>query len=136
MAYEVTCSLYSMIVAPLLCQVIGMLWYGPLFGSQWMVEAKVAPPKSPPVLPFALTIVSNFITAFLMINIHHILGVATLQQAFLVAWVYWVATVSLRIPHYAFSAKSLRLFLIDSVFDVVISIAVSAVVFKLHALKL
>lgn len=135
MVYQITCSLYPMLAAPLVCQVIGMLWYGPLFGKSWAVDMGFGSMENmaPSVMPFLLTIMSNFLTTFLMINFHHIVMVASLQQAFLLAWIFWVATIALRMPHYAFGMKSLRLFLIDSVFDLVIAIAVSDVVFLLHS---
>lgn len=112
-------------------QVIGALWYGPLFGKLWMQEMNIDPTTvKVTAMPFVVSIVSNVVLCLIISNVYTLLKVVILQHALWVATVLWMATISLRIPHYAFGRKSMLLFLIDSAFDLLIISSAAAILFQ------
>lgn len=111
----------AVFVAALLGFIIGGLWYGPLFGKQWMKEMNFTEEslkKSNMARIFGLSFVLSLVISF---NLAAFLGEkADLMwglTAGALAGIGWVAA-SIGIT-YLFGRKSLRLFLIDAGYQAV-----------------
>ena len=112
----------AVIVSTILTFVIGFLWYGPFFGKAWMKEighteenAKKANMGKVFVTAFILTFIMSWnLAAFIGPKSDFIFGLF----AGLAAGIGWVAA-SIGVV-YLFSQKSLRLFIIDAGYQVII----------------
>lgn len=105
--------------------VVGGLWYGPLFGKAWMAERGVTPEsaKAGTNMPliFGTTFVLNLIAAFVLDHVfgtygHPAMGLAVMISGGIAA-AFVVTSIGV---NYLFSRVSLKLFLIDAGYWMVI----------------
>lgn len=128
----------GVLVASVAGFVVGGLWYGPLFGKAWMKERGIsqedaAKGANMPLI-FGTTFVLNIIAA---IALGIVLDKTPAQESVLdavqvaggIALVFIVTSIGV---NYLFSRMSLRLFLIDSGYWVVIYAVMGAVLALLH----
>lgn len=87
-------NIIAALLAALGFMVVGFLWYGPLFGKQWMklhgwTEEDFKGQSMVPVL--VQGVINALITAIGMALVFHWLGVETIGRALHVAFVLWIA---------------------------------------------
>jgi len=119
---QIQINYLAVLVVTILAFVLGGLWYGPLFGKAWMQETGITEEdakKSNMVKTFGLSIILNIIIA---LNMSAFLGTkADFQSGLFAGLATGIGFVSASIGiMYLFSQKSLRLFLIDAGYQVVI----------------
>jgi hypothetical protein len=120
----------AILVTTILGFVVGGLWYGPLFGKVWMKELGLTEDslKNSPMLKiFGLTIILNIIIA---LNLSAFLGpkpdLLFGLLAGLAVGIGWVST-SLGII-YLFGRKSLKLYLIDASYQIIIYACMGSII--------
>ena len=87
-------NILAVLLGALAFMVVGFLWYGPLFGKQWMklhgwTEADFKGQNMAPVL--VQGVINSLITVIGMALVFHWLGVETVARALHVAFVLWIA---------------------------------------------
>lgn len=112
----------SVLVAALLAFALGALWYGPpLFGKAWQEAMGLSDEDLQGINP-AKTYGTTFILSFIsMLFLDIFMGEgATLATGVLHGAIIGVVFIATSIgTHYLFSQKSMKIFLIDSGYDVV-----------------
>ena len=108
--------------------ILGMVWYShAVFGKPWMHLMGIKPSKpsfANMLVPVSSSILSTILLAFVFMNVP-----GTVPQLILVGlWVGVIFTVFTQLPHYLFGKKSLKLFLINSGFDLVSILLTAAAV--------
>ena len=127
----------GILVAAVAGFVVGGLWYGPLFGKAWMAARGISKDDTGGMnmpLIFGTTFLLNLVAAF---GLAHIVGHAGmpggLHHALLIsgaiALFFIVTSIGV---NYLFSRMSLKLFLIDSGYWVVIYCVMGAVLGLIH----
>lgn len=119
---------WSILPAAILGFLVGGLWYGPIFGKAWMAArgftAESAQAGANLPLIFGLTFVLNLFSAGVLFHVFGHLGVDGIHLALMVAG---GAALGFIIPaigvNYLFSRMTLKLFLIDSGYWLVIYLA-------------
>lgn len=112
----------AVVVSAVLSFVIGSLWYGPLFGKIWLKEIGLDPKELEKVNMFKIFGTAFILTLIIGFNLAAFIGPdSDLNSGLLygaLAGIGWVAA-SLGVV-YLFGRKSLKLFLIDAGYQVVI----------------
>ncbi len=83
----------AVLVAAIVSFIIGWLWYGPLFGKQWMKLRGEDASKMTGEMPYKLMageFVLTFITAFVLAHFAVAFGVTTAPAAFELAFWVWL----------------------------------------------
>ena len=114
----------AVLVAAVAGFVVGGLWYGPLFGKAWMAERGVTPESAKDAnmpLIFGTTFVLNLIASFVLDQVfgtygHPALGLSVMISGG-IALAFIVTSIGV---NYLFSRMSLKLFLIDAGYWLVI----------------
>jgi hypothetical protein len=119
----------AVIVVTILSFVIGGLWYGPLFGKPWMKEMNMTEEDAKKANMAMIFGVSFILTFIIAINLSAFLGpkpdLIWGLTAGALAGVGWVSC-SIGVV-YLFARKSLRLFLIDAGYQIVIYVLMGGI---------
>jgi hypothetical protein len=119
---------WSILPAAILGFLVGGLWYGPIFGKAWMAArgftAESAKAGANMALIFGLTFVLNLFSSAVLFHVFEHIGVTGIHLALMVAG---GAALGFIIPaigvNYLFSRMTLKLFLIDAGYWLVIYLA-------------
>ena len=115
-------NIWAILVATAVAQVIGGLWFSPLlFAKVWMNEVGLTEERikaGPSKMPFLVAIGAGLVLAIALAFLHLALNEESFGSALWAGlWVGIVSGVGIAAasaaPHYAFSDRSRRLFLID-----------------------
>ena len=95
-------NLVAVLVAAIASMVIGFLWYGPLFGKQWMAMMKIkksdiAKMKKMAGKNYAWTFIISLVTAYVLAVFIDLAGASTVAAGATIAfwaWLGFVATVT------------------------------------------
>lgn len=115
MYWDIVCAALGSIV-------LGFLWYGPIFGKQWMKlmnisekEAKKAKKKGMPAHTYVLMILSALLTALVLKLMLVQFPFRTLDALFATAGIIWVGfNVPLALDSVLYEGKSWKLFILNS----------------------
>ncbi len=113
--------------------VIGMLWYGPLFRTQWMklsgiTTASMKKMKMTPAHSMSIGFVATLLTAYVLSNFVHVLGITTLTAAAQFAFWVWVGLVApVQLGAYLWEGKPLKLFVLNTAHNLVVLIVMSGI---------
>ncbi len=84
----------AVIVAAIAAIVVGFLWYGPLFGKQWMMLRGMDPTSMKgmkfPADKFAIQFIASLVTAFFIAEFAAWLGAGDLIGALLLGFWIWL----------------------------------------------
>ena len=104
--------IFSILLAILASFVLGFIWYGPLFGAQWMAYNKMTKPKKEDMkfsmmLPgISASIVAVFVQSAVLGTIVQLAQLDSIGQALLIATILWLPFTALTIVNsYAWSGK-------------------------------
>lgn len=134
-----TINIWAVIVSAIATMVTGMLWYGPLFGKSWAQEmgwANLTPEQNAEMKKKAgKAYLQQLLGAFIMAYVFaHVLQAfesdsisAALQSAL---WTWFGFIVPVKYGDVLWNNKSIKLFLIDSVYYLV-NLTVFAVILTL-----
>ena len=111
-------NLIAVAAAGISAMVVGSVWYGPLFGKDWMklvgMKKEDVNKKEMPKL-YSIMFLGALVEAYILSMFIHYAGAYTLllgMKTGLWAWLGFVATVM--IGNYMFSKKPLKLYFIDA----------------------
>lgn len=113
--------------------VIGFLWYGPLFGKQWMKLAGITPAsmkkmKVTPVRAMSIGFIAVLVTAYVLSNFVHVLGIMTLAAAVQFAFWTWLGLVApVQLGSYLWEGKPFKLFVLNTAHNLVALIIMSGI---------
>lgn len=122
----------AIILSAIAAMVVGMVWYGPLFGKMWMgltgmrmtEEGKKQAPKM-----YAVMFLGVIVEAFILSHFIHYAGAYSLMLGFKTgvwAWLGFVAPVML--GNYMFTKKPLNLYFIDAGYALVNLVIMGAII--------
>lgn len=110
----------AIIVVTVLAQVIGALWYGKLFTRTWMAEmgftdeTMAAAARKSGKRPYVIALITALVLAVALSWANIMAASAGVGDGIVVGLIVGIGMVAASAaPHYAFSGRSLRLFLID-----------------------
>ena len=122
---EVAINYWALIVAAVANMVIGMLWYGPLFGKQWMKLTGITPEgmKSMPLKPWQAMIgglIVSLIIAYILLFFTVTWVEPTLTGALMGAFWIWLGFVATtQISTFLWEGKPLQLFILNTAYSLV-----------------
>lgn len=82
----------AVVVAGVAAMVVGFLWYGPVFGKQWMALMGMTPPAEKPAgmnKLYAIAFVGALLTAYVMAHFVELLNVSDMNGAVELAFWAW-----------------------------------------------
>ena len=128
---------WSILPAGILGFLVGGLWYGPLFGKAWMAArgftAESAKQGANMALIFGLTFLLNLFSAAVLYHVMEHVGADNIHIAIMIAG---GAALGFVIPsmgvNYLFSRMTLKLFLIDAGYWLVIYVLMGLLLFYLR----
>ena len=116
--------------------VIGGIWYGPLFGKVWQREAGLSDAdikNANMPLTFGTTFLLNLLAAFILAHVLATFGTPGLSLSVQIAGGIGLAFIATSIGvNYLFARKSLKLFVIDAGYWIVIYSVMGAVLSLAH----
>ncbi len=127
-------NLVSVLIASVASMIVGFLWYSPiLFGNPWMklvgmTKESMSAAKKGMAQMYALSAVAGFVMAYVLAHFASYTGAKTITDALSLAfwvWLGFVATV--KFTDVLFVKKPLRLYFIDSGYQLA-SLAVMSVI--------
>ena len=132
--YPIDVNYLAVLVAAILAFGVGALWYGVLMARPWMsaqgfTEADLAADQESMGRTYGLTFLGYLFLALVMAMFVDLVEPATLNQGLwlgLMAWLGFMVPVNL--TSVLFSRKSLSLFFIDGVYQLILALGVAAVV--------
>ncbi len=124
----------AVFVAAIAHMVVGTLWYGPLFGKQWMKLTGFTDKdiqklkKEGMVKTMGLTFVSGIVTAYVLA---YTIAYAQIQSAGLamqVAFWLWLGfTAAVQLPNYLYECKPMKLYAISAGYTLVYLLVMAAI---------
>lgn len=133
-------NIIAVLVAAILHSALRYAWYSPkLFGDQWIKHVVLSGNKinefeskrmsSLHVLGF----VATFVTGFILALFFAILAVTTLTQAVVIGMLIWFGFISMtQLSNVLFLQKSRQLYFIDTTFQMVGMVMMSAIIYLLR----
>lgn len=113
--------------------VIGMLWYGPLFRKQWMklsgvTAASMKKMKVTPARAMSIGFVAVLLTAYVLSNFVHVLGITTFSTAAQFAFWAWLGLVApVQLGAYLWEGKPFKLFALNTTHNLIVLIVMSGI---------
>lgn len=133
---DVAINYWTVLAAAVVGMILGMLWYGPLFGKVWrrlsgLSEADMrAMPLSPMQamgLGFIFTLLTPFVLAWLAGSLNLVTGADALRLAFWVWLGFYVPTTA---GSFLWEGKSPKLFLLGITYYLIMLSAMSWIVVR------
>lgn len=128
----ITVDLTAVAIAGASAMVIGGIWYGPLFGKDWMklsgIKKEDSKKEDMPKL-YGIMFAGALIEAYMLSIFIHYAGAFTLFDGIktgIWAWIGFVATVML--GNYMFSKKPMKLYFIDASYALVNLMVMGAII--------
>jgi hypothetical protein len=124
---------WSVLGAAVASFMIGMLWYGPLFRKQWMKLAGITPAsmkkmKVTPARAMSIGLVATLLTAYVLSNFVHVLGIMTWAAAAQFAFWIWIGLVApVQLGSYLWEGKPFKLFVLNTAHNLVSLIVMSGI---------
>jgi len=124
---HVDINYFSVLVCALLSMVVGALWYGPLFGKEWMklvgkTEEELAKGFNP-AKTYSLATLAHFFIALIIAYVIDLSNAKSVIDGLRIALTTWVGFVAApNYINYLFEKKSLKLVIINAGYNLVLFI--------------
>ena len=123
MLYSV--NFWAVLVATIISFFLGFLWYGPLFGKQWMkmmnfTEKNIKSMKLTLMKAMTLGFITTLVTVYVLAMFLKVAGVITISDGLMLGFWIWLgffATTSL--GSFLWEGKSLNLYLFNNAFNLI-----------------
>lgn len=131
---HIVINYWAVLGAAIASFVIGLLWYGPLFRKQWMklsgvTAASMKKMKLTPARAMSIGFVAILITAYVLSNFVHILGITTWAAAAQFAFWAWLGLVApVQLGAYLWEGKPFKLFVLNTTHNLIVLIVMSGIV--------
>lgn len=133
-------NLWAALGAAVACMVLGFLWYSPfLFANPWMIamgydpndKARIAEMQKSAGPKYAIAFLTSLLSAFLLGKIIFHLAISTPLYGMKVGFAVWLAFVmTVQLTDKLFGDRPLKLFLINTGFQLVCFLAMGAILGK------
>jgi hypothetical protein len=122
--HEVTINYLAVLIAGIIAMPIGAVWYGPLFGKQWMKEhgftAEELKKNFNPAKIYSIAAVSHIIIAYTLARLMGYLDAYSVSGFLHVAFFSWLGFLFLPMfINSLFARKTLKLLFIESLYFLV-----------------
>ncbi len=122
----------AVIVSTVISMVMGAMWYGPLFGKPWMKEVGYTEEDLKkdfnPAKTYGLTMLLQFVIVYVLARLIGYTGAEGVAEGLRLAFLCWIgftgATTGIT---YLFERKTLRFFLINSGYHLVVMLIAGVV---------
>lgn len=131
---EISINYLALIVAAIANMAIGMLWYGPLFGKQWMAMTGLTKEsmKDMPLKPWQAMIgglITSLVIAYVLL-FFTLTWVTSLSEALMSAFWIWLGFVATtQLSGFLWEGKSFKLFLLNTGYSLVAYGVMAAILF-------
>lgn len=132
----VSTHVLGIVLAILASYVIGFMWHGPLFGKQWIALNNIPVPKKEDMkfsmmLPgLSANLVMVLVQSAVLGRTFQIVSLSGVGQALIIAVILWLPFSALLLGNiYAWSGKSLKVWLLDSAHALVSILAIAAILY-------
>lgn len=131
---EIAVNYWAVLVAAIANMAIGMLWYGPLFGKQWMAMTGITKEsmKAMPMKPWQAMVgglVTSLIIAYVLV-FFTLTWVGSLSEALMSAFWIWLGFVATtQISGFLWEGKSFKLFVLNTAYSLVAYGVMAAILF-------
>ena len=116
-----------------ICFVVGILWYGPLFGRQWMKAANITQEdisSGSQIAPVLSSLVASLIWTYVLTVAINLAAVQTIWGALLVAALGWVGFHAVQVwNHISYDGRPRSLFFITTLYDLVVLLLTAIVIY-------
>lgn len=122
----------AVVAATIIQMVLGMVWYGPIFGKQWMALTGMTEEKGKAGMKRAMTIgvSASFITAFIMAGMLAATGVDSAKHAVKMAIVLWLGfNLTVEMHGIAWEQRPVKLMWINVGYSLVNFVLVAVVLY-------
>ena len=133
-------NVWAVLGAAVACMVLGFLWYSPfLFATPWMLamgydpndKARIAAMQKTAGPKYAIAFLTSLLSAFLLGKIIYHLAISTAVYGMKVGFAVWLAFVmTVQLTDKLFGDRPLKLFLINTGFQLVCFLAMGAILGK------
>jgi hypothetical protein len=135
MVLGININLMAVFVAAITSMVIGSLWYGPLFGKEWMRLSGLGKKETLDKMKkkgmnkaYILTFVSSLVTAYILSLFITLAGADTAVLGMIVAFLAWFGFVATEaIGGVLWEGKSMEMFWIKSLGSLITLLVMSAI---------
>jgi hypothetical protein len=113
---QVTLNYLAIFIAGLIPMITGFLWYGPLFGKQWMKEVglKKESMKQPNPVIYLIMFVGALIQSYVLAHFISFANATTTVEGMATgAWAALGFVATTQLANFLFSGKSKQLYFID-----------------------
>ncbi len=123
----------AIIVAAVASMAIGFVWYGPLFGKQWMKMAGLSMKdmkkmKMTPMMAMSLGFVACLVTAYVLSQFVGALAITTWQGAHQFAFWAWIGLVApVQLSIFLWEGKSFKLFLLNTAHNLIALVVMTSI---------
>ncbi|MEK7613701.1 MAG: DUF1761 domain-containing protein [Patescibacteria group bacterium] len=123
---DIVINYWAVLVSALASMAIGMLWYGPVFGKQWMAMTGITKESMKsmalsPTKAMSLGLVSSLIMAYVLGYVASALGTEGVPEALVLAFWIWLGFVATsQISGFLWEGKPLKLFLLNTAYSLVV----------------
>jgi hypothetical protein len=129
---ELDINFIAILVAGIDGMIIGSLWYGPIFGKLWMKEVGKTEEDLRegfnPGKTYGLAALGHLVIAFVLAFLLDYVNAVTIIGAVMTAFWTWLGFVAATMfINHLFSGKSLKLYLLDSGYHLVVILTMSII---------
>jgi hypothetical protein len=111
----------AIITSTIVFMVVGSIWYGPLFGRQWMKLVKMTPEVMKSISRGSVArsmtgaLIVAFVTSFVLAVLIKTLLITTLSAALMLGFLVWLGFIATVLSHRVlFERSSVALYLINA----------------------
>jgi hypothetical protein len=114
--------------------IIGSLWYGPLFGKQWMTMTKISPEsmaegKKSMAVSYVIMFVGSLVTASVFAWILYTIGEVSVQAGVGAGFWLWLGFVApMMLGQVLWESKPWKLYFINSIYYLVLLLVIGMIV--------
>lgn len=129
---ELSINYYALVVAAVASMAIGFLWYGPLFGKEWMRLSGLTMEsvKTMPLKPWqamAAGLVNSLLIAYILSHFVGIVEFSGYNGIFMGFWIWLGFVATTQISGFLWEGKPLKLFLINTSYSLVTYLVMAAI---------
>ena len=116
--------------------VIGMIWYGPLFGKRWMKLSGVTPQKmkgKSPVQSMLMGFVASLVTAYVLATfVGYMMSDTFMLGAQLAFWLWLGLVAPVQLGSFLWEGKPFSLFVLNTAYNLVTLIVMTGILAVWH----
>ncbi len=130
---DVMINYLAVLAAAVASMVLGMLWYGPLFGKLWMKLSGITPQsmkkmKLTPKAAMTMGFIGTLVTAYVLSHFVDLLSVTTWSGAAQFAFWAWLGLVApVQLGAYLWEGKPFKLFVLNTAYNLVVLIVMTGI---------